>query len=321
MNLQKLTVLIAALAMALPLSLGFSMSEAHAVGGVIQSSRSGGKRVHKRAGAKKSSKSKKRKKTTRSRSTASRRTTRSTAGRTTSSRRVVRNGSSRTRVVRTTRRAPAYRTSHNRRVYTTSRRRSTRHVHTRSSSRTVHHHHHSGHTTTTTTKSQPQKSGGSGIDIFVTGGLGTSGLAVNAIADDSLPGIGWNVGVGGKGEYLGLEIGLDGGGYSLDPDVGGTDIAYLGLYADLKLQPTFSIFEPFAYLGLGAYSLQDGVLNEATGGAGWRAGFGANLRFDDFAVGGKYAYTGMAFSDEEALYGGDFSAQAETVSINLTIYF
>ena len=43
--------------------------------------------------------------------------------------------------------------------------------------------------------------------------------------------------------------------------------------------------------------------------------------FDDIAIGGKYAWQTMGFTDDSGSYGGDFSGQSETVGINLSIYF
>lgn len=155
----------------------------------------------------------------------------------------------------------------------------------------------------------------------MTGGLGSSGFSSTTISDEALPGAGYNVAFGGKGEYIGFEFGFDGGGYTFDEASGQTDLAYMGLYGDLKLQPSLSIFEPFAFIGLGGYSLHDGVLNEVSGGASLRAGFGANIRLDDIAFGVKYLHQGMSFADDSGSYGGDFTAESESVTANLTVYF
>jgi len=165
------------------------------------------------------------------------------------------------------------------------------------------------------------QSSGSNVDIYITGGLGISGFESTTISDQALPGVGWGVAVGGKGKLLGFELGLDGGGFTFDEESNQTDLAYFGLYGDLRLQPSFGILEPFVSAGLAGYSLQDGVLQEASGGAAFRLGLGANIRFDDFAIGGKYLYTGMAFADDSGIYGGDFSAKSESVTANVTFYF
>lgn len=180
----------------------------------------------------------------------------------------------------------------------------------------------SSHTHSHTSSSSSNSSGSkSNIDAYITAGIGTSGFDSQRISDLALPGLGYNIAVGAKGKYLGFEFGLDGGGYTFDPDEGGTDMSYFGLFGDLKLQPTLDIFEPFIFAGVGGYLLGDGIVNETSEGAAFRAGVGANLRIDDFAVGLKYTWATFSFTDSSGIYGGDFGAQTETVGVNLSLYF
>ncbi len=309
---SKILAFALALGLAIPTVATLSISDALAAGGVLSSSGKDGKRTHKRASSKsskkksskrKSSKKKSSKKTTTTttrRSGTTRTTTSRTSGTThrhhnTTSRRTtyVRRSSRPTRVVRS---APAHHGHHTDTVYVTDAPPAGR---------------------------STARSGGSSTDIYITGGVGISGFASQTISDEALPGVGWNVAVGGKGKYIGLEIGLDGGGYTFDPNgENSTDLAFYGIYGDLKLQPTIAgFFEPYVYAGVGGYVLGDAILDEASSGGALRLGLGANLRFDDIAIGGKYAWQTMQFADDSGSYGGDFGGQAETISLNLSIYF
>ena len=298
-NRNAILSMFMTMALALPAAMLVAPSDAFAIGGVLKSSRSDGKRVHKRANKKRTKRSSDKRKRTR---------------------RATRSKTSRRAVKRTSRRSTT-RTSRrtNRRVVrrTTTRRPSRRVVH-RSSRRTVHHHHHRRDTSSSTRTSSKSKSN---IDVYFTGGLGTSGFSSTTISDEALPGLGYNLGLGVKGKLLGVELGFDGGGYTFDPEAGGTDLAYSGLFADLKLQPALDIFEPFAFVGVGGYLLADDILKENTEGGALRAGVGANIRIDDFAIGARYTYMAFSFRDDTGVYGGDFGGASESVGINLSVYF
>lgn len=328
-------------------------------GSILVESRESGKRTHKgraTTSKSKSSKSKSKSKSSRSRSTTSRRTatsngsyrtgrtrpatstrsasTRST--RTTTTRRPTRTTTTTTRPTRTTRttrtvRSQPTRTTHTRTTRTVRSaprgnrvRRTTYH----SGHRTRHVHHTSHHSSHSHTSSHTRSSTRSGrthgratIDPYVTGGLGISGFAADAIVDKALPGIGYNLAVGAKGKLLGAELGLNGGGYTLDPGNASTDIGLIGLSGDLKVQPSIGIFEPFAYLGVGGYALHDGVINEASGGIGVRAGLGADFRFDKVALRAQYQFGLYGMGNESGAYGGDFGAKTETLGASLVVYF
>lgn len=311
---SKILTFAVAFALALPAVATMSISEAHAAGDVLDSAGKEGKRTHKRVGKTKS----KAKSTSSSKSKRTSNTTRTTT---------TRRPAGTTRQVGTT----TYRSSGTtHRHYTTTRtyvRSHSRPTRTRVVRSTPTHVHHqsdvvyvqdappAGHSSASSSNSN--------VDVYITGGVGTSGFASTTITDDALPGIGWNVAVGGKGKYLGLEIGLDGGGYTFDPEgANTTDLALFGLYGDLKLQPTIAgFFEPYVYAGLGGYVLGDGILDEASSGGAFRLGLGANLRFDDIAIGAKYAWQTMGFTDDSGSYGGDFTGESETLGLNLSIYF
>lgn len=310
---SKILAFALALGISVPAVTMMSTPEAHAAGGVLDSASNGGKRTHKRAGAAKTSKKKKSsKKTTTTRTTRTTTTRQAPTTRRVVSTRTVSNGSTHTHY-----------TTRSRTTYVRQHSRPTRVV--RSSPRHVHNHTDVVYVQEAppAARSTPAASSQSDIDVYITGGVGSSGFASTTITDEALPGIGWNVAVGGKGKYLGLEIGLDGGGYTFDPEgANTTDMGLFGLYGDLKLQPTIAgFFEPYVYGGVGGYVLGDGILNESSSGAALRLGLGVNLRFDDIAIGGKYAWQTMGFTDDSGSYGGDFTAQSETVGINLSIYF
>ncbi len=297
--------LLAALAIALPATMAVGIQDVHAQS-TLDSASKEGKRTHKRANAK------------RTKSNTSNKSTSKTKSRTTTTSRTVGQQT-------------GYRATETR-VY-----RSSGQTYHRSyrptTTRTVHHYHRARPTYTTVHSHRTYQSGygqpatqaraTSNIDVFINGGVGISGFASNTITDDALPGIGWNFAIGGKGEYIGMEFGLDGGGYTFDPQgTNETELGLFGLYFDLKLQPTIAgFFEPYVFAGVGGYVLSDAILVENTSGGAYRLGLGANLRFDNVAVGGKYLYQGFGFADDSGIYGGDFSGNSETVSLGLTFYF
>jgi hypothetical protein len=337
MHAKALTTFALALALSLPTAMFTSMSSAQAgPGDTIRSATKDGKRTHKRANAKRSnsrsnSDSNRRRSTNRreTRSTNNRREVRRSNNRrevrrTTTTRRSPRrtvNRTTRTRTVRSQPRTTTRRTTvrHNRARTVRSTR--TRHVH-HSRTRNVHHHRSSRAAATTTSRGTAARSNNeSSIEAYITGGLGYSGFDASAITDEALPGVGYNIALGVKGEYIGFEFGFNGSGHTFDPEAGSTDLAVLGLSGDLKLQPSFGFFEPYAFAGLGGYSLQDGVINEASAGAAIRLGLGADFRFDDAALGVRYLHSQFGFTDDSGIYGGDFGASSETLGINLSFYF
>lgn len=137
-----------------------------------------------------------------------------------------------------------------------------------------------------------------------------------------MPGIGWNVAAGAKGKLFGLELSLNGGGYTLEPGSIPTDIGLWGLSGDFRFQPKFGIVEPFATVGLGGYMLHDAVIREVSGGLGVRAGVGADLRFDAVAIRLGYQFGLHAFESDDDAYGpGAFGARTEALSAGLVVYF
>ncbi len=319
MKAKFLNFLIA-LALSLPTAMVVSMSTAEAgPGDTIRSANKDGKRTHKRANAKRTKKKSSKKATTTRRSSSNRRHVTRTTTHRHSPQRTVRRTTTRTRHVRSAPRRTVRRTT----VHHNHARR-TRHVHHRTHTRTVHHHHSSTSASTsasTTRRATGRAKNESSIEAYLTGGLGYSGFAAPTITDEALPGAGYNLALGVKGEYIGFEFGFNGSGHTFDPAAGTTDLAVLGLSADLKVQPSFGPFEPYALAGVGGYSLQDGVVNEASGGGAIRLGLGADFRFDDAALGVRYLHSTYGFADDSGIYGGDFGATSETLGVNLSVYF
>lgn len=189
--------------------------------------------------------------------------------------------------------------------------RRTRHT----SSTTVHHHHH--HEERRRTYHEPAPATAEG---FLTFGVGMGAFASNEIVDGALPGTHLNVALGAKGRVWGMELGFNGAGYKFDPDLQGVDLSVMGLSGDLKFQPSFGVIEPFALVGLGGYVFQDAIMQEMALGGAFRMGFGLDLRFASFALGGRYLYSVHGFSNEAGLYQ-NLAAQTEALSLNMTFYF
>ncbi|MFU8806922.1 MAG: hypothetical protein ACNA8W_24150, partial [Bradymonadaceae bacterium] len=110
------------------------------------------------------------------------------------------------------------------------------------------------------------------------------------------------------------------GGYKFDPAARGIDLSVMGLSGDLKLQPSIGFFEPFIFAGLGGYLFQDGIMQESALGGALRMGLGADLRFDNIAIGARYLYSMYGFSNQAGLYQG-LAAQTESVGLNVSFYF
>ena len=158
------------------------------------------------------------------------------------------------------------------------------------------------------------------MDGYIRGGIGIQALAAPAIADEALPGIGYEVAIGAKGKLFGAELGLNGGGYTLDSDAEGSELQTLGLSLDFKIQPKIKMFEPFAMIGVGGYYLGDKVLDEAAGAGALRLGFGADIRFDNIAVGARYIWSAYEFTNDQSYVDG-VGANTEMIGANLAFYF
>ena len=155
----------------------------------------------------------------------------------------------------------------------------------------------------------------------MTGGLGISGFAAEEITDLALPGAAYNIALGAKSGFFGGELGLNGGGYTFDPESASADIAMVGFSGDLKLQPSIGFFEPYVSGGVGGYALSDAIISEGARGAGLRLGFGADFRFQQVALRLNYQHGSYGLQDINGQYGGNLAARTETVGANLVVYF
>lgn len=202
------------------------------------------------------------------------------------------------------------RTRHNTRRTRSTHVRTSAHVHTSSHSENTHYNE----------PASPRSPAASPLDGYLTVGLGVGGFDANQLFTSALPGNEFNLGLGFRGKVLGFELGFHGGGYTLNPDVSGTDIAVMGLSTDLKLQPRLGIFEPYAMVGVGGYHFQDAHLQETAAGGALRLGGGLDLRFNSFGLGLRYLYNVYGFGNDLSFSDG-LSARSESLGLNATFYF
>jgi hypothetical protein len=159
---------------------------------------------------------------------------------------------------------------------------------------------------------------------YITAGMGLSALAAPQIADGALPGIDFNLGLGGRSEWLAMEMGFGMGGYRLDPNQSASDIVLLGTTLDLKLQPSIlGVIEPYVMAGIGGHYMSDSVVDTSTIGGSVRLGAGLDLRFEDLALTMRYTFSQQAWAEDSLrAYGkGATSAQTESIGVGLTLYF
>lgn len=261
-------------------------------------------------------------------------TTRRPVGRTTTTRTTT------TRRPTTTRRT----TTTTRRRPTTTRRNVHHHHHTSSSTHVTEvHHYHNTNTTTSNSRYYGRRTSSAGVattnrapsrgasavnsnprELYITGGVGLSGLAANQIADGALPGLDFNVGIGSKRRLIAGELGFGLSGYRFDPDQAENtaDLTLVSVTGDLKLQPKLAFIEPYVSAGLGGHVLNDHIIAEGAAGASLRLGAGVDLRFDNVAVSAQYQRNFMGLVGDDLIYeDGALSATTETLSAGLKIYF
>ena len=156
--------------------------------------------------------------------------------------------------------------------------------------------------------------------LSVSGGM--SAMAADQIATQALPGWGFDVGLGARSGWLAGELGFNMGGYRLDPAQAQSDMLLLGFNADLKLQPSFHVLEPYAMVGVGGNIFSDSVANASATGGALRLGAGLDIRLDDIALSFQYLRTQNALLGDAGLYtDGMLSAQTETIGVGLKFYF
>lgn len=160
-------------------------------------------------------------------------------------------------------------------------------------------------------------------EAYITAGAGLSGMAAPQIANDALPGMSFNAGLGAKSSWMAGELGFTMGGYRLDPAQAQSDMTLIGVSADLKLQPSFAFLEPYALVGVAGEYFNDTVVNQSATGGALRLGAGVDVRISDVALSAQYLYTQHGlFSNGGAAYeDGMLSAATETIGLGLKLYF
>lgn len=186
----------------------------------------------------------------------------------------------------------------------------------------------SGGSTVTGTYNRSNRSfgadnGGDVTEAYITAGAGVSGFAANQISNDALPGMGFNVGLGAKSGWLAGELGFNMSGYRLDPAQTQSDMALMGVSADLKLQPSFAFLEPYALVGVGGEYFSDSVANQSASGGALRLGAGLDVRIDNVALSAQYLYTqhGLFGAEGSAYTDNLLTAQTETIGVGIKLYF
>lgn len=159
---------------------------------------------------------------------------------------------------------------------------------------------------------------------YITANMGLSAMLAPKISDQALPGVDFNLGLGGRSEWLALEMGFGMGGYRLDPNADSSDFLVLGTSLDLKLQPSIlGVIEPYVMAGVGGQYFRDSVVDTSALGGSLRLGAGLDLRFDDLALTMRYTFSQHGWlEDDKGVYpDGSLSAQTESIGIGLTLYF
>lgn len=154
--------------------------------------------------------------------------------------------------------------------------------------------------------------------------MGLSGMAATQVADQALPGLDFNVGVGGKKGLVATEVNFGMAGYRLDgaDAINTADLTVFSVAGDLKLQPSLAFFEPYVSAGLGGHVYTDHIIDESAAGASLRLGAGADLRFDNVAVGVQYQRQYMGLVGDSRVYNnGAMGATTESIGAGLKIYF
>lgn len=166
--------------------------------------------------------------------------------------------------------------------------------------------------------------GGREKNLYVTGGMGVSGFAAPQISDLPLPGLDFNLGFGGKRGIVGAEMGLGLAGWRFDPSAPSrtANLTMYSMTGDLKLQPSFSFFEPFVFGGMGGHVFNDHYIDETAVGASLRVGGGVDLRFNNFAINAQYLRSFMGMVGDSSVYeDGLLGASTETLGVGMKVYF
>lgn len=161
-------------------------------------------------------------------------------------------------------------------------------------------------------------------NLYVTGGMGFSGISAPQIAEQPMPGLDFQLGAGARrGLFVG-ELGFGMTGWRMDPAAPSNtaNLTLLGMSADLKLQPQIAFFEPFVMAGVGGHAFNDHVIEQNALGASMRLGAGVDLRFKRLAISAQYMRSYMGFVGDDQVYeDGVLGAQTEMIGAGLKFYF
>ena len=192
-----------------------------------------------------------------------------------------------------------------------------------------HHHHHHGPSSgasTGTVQRAPAPAPvqeASIVDGYLTASVAAAALEVPEVFNGTLPGIDYQVGVGGKSGWLAAELGFNMGGYRLNPAASESDLTLLGLTADVKLQPSFGFVEPYVMAGVGGHVLTDHPEDTSSSGASLRLGGGIDFRIENVALSAQYLRTGYGLANDGGwdTTDGEVGATTESVGLGLKFYF
>ena len=192
----------------------------------------------------------------------------------------------------------------------------------------MHHHNHNGPSSGASTGTvqrapAPAAQSDSGVDGYIVASVGVSALDMpdTVVEGAALPGIDYQIGVGGKSGWLAAELGFNLGGYRLDPASPESNFTMVGLTADVKLQPSFGFVEPYVMAGLGGHMLTDHDNNSDSAGASLRLGGGVDFRIQNVALSAQYLRTGYGLANDGGYDVEEVSAVSETIGLGLKFYF
>jgi opacity protein-like surface antigen len=158
-------------------------------------------------------------------------------------------------------------------------------------------------------------------EVFVSLGMGAAGFKADQIAEKALPGQDYALALGVKGDWLGAELGVSGGGFRFDPDASGNDLAIGGITADVRLQPKIDFVEPYVKAGVGAHRMYDGPIDEGASGTSLRLGAGVDFRGEHLGVGVEYLWSAYGFEGDSGAYGGHLGAQTGSIGAKILYHF
>ena len=157
-----------------------------------------------------------------------------------------------------------------------------------------------------------------GSEFYISLGGGLSAVAAPSLFEDTQAGVGAELTIGSKRDWLAGELTLQGATFS-SPDNGLDAMSMFGAHADIKLQPSFFVLEPFLSVGVGVQALDYDVNQSAALGGSVRLGAGADIRVGDFAVTGQYVHSIHGFAADAG--SDDGAGQSDLVSAGIKLYF